>query len=249
MDRTNTQLTADGLCYEELGQYLHPGPYDPVDGLLRAFTRSHVSTNSHTDPAKEGLVKTFRLGGVGDQLHMAVIWSGGAILKADIVPSKPLPSSVVLHPQSWQSNASWRAHLMLNPPADNYVVIIFDKSTDYLRRLRISTAALHIECTSVTKIYRREFIKTALSVFERVDYTVIRDAKVLLDRRMRYPEDAVSIDRRLNELAAKAKFDALAAFLDLLDTVPGVFEHEFDAARMITNVRKKAQQKLQDLAQ
>jgi len=216
---------AHTFAYEHLGYYLDDAPYDPAR-LMDALTRRHPIAG------KEGEI---RLGSVGDMAHMAVITAGATILKADIRPSRPLPANVVLRPVSWRSNPAWRAELLRHPPAEPYMVIIFDKATDYGETLRLSSSDVLFECGPQPRMINLAQVRRGLTAFHAAEPKALFEAKRLIDLRLRHPAGIKGADRRLAELR-----EQIPDLFGLCDEFPDVNTAEFDALRLIDNVEVKA---------
>jgi hypothetical protein len=221
-------VAARRFAYDYLAQYLHEGPYDPASGLRTGLTRSH--------PSSVNLGKTQRLGGMGDKLHMALISRSHTVLKADIIPAKPVPDSLELKPQSWRSNTAWRAEILASPPTEPYMVVVFDKSTGYLDGLRLSSADTLVECGPKIRRYNLRPIHAALADFPGPDLDLILAAKKLVYRRLSEPNARLRIDSEINRLISK-----FPGLFDALERVPDYGAAEYDALSMIVNVRKFAE--------
>ncbi len=218
------------FAYEHLGQYLDTGPYDP-GRLMHALTRRHPVTAPRATTKARGDI---RLGSVGDMAHMAVITAGATILKADIQPTRPLPSGVVFRPVAWRSNPAWRAELLRAPPAEPYMVIIFDKATDYGETLRLSSSDVLFECGPQPRVINLAQVRRGLVAFDAAEPKILFEAKRLLDMRLRYPAGVKTADQRLAVLR-----ETVPDLLDLCDEFPDVNTAEFDALRLVDNVETK----------
>ncbi len=216
---------AHTFAYEHLGYYLDDAPYDSTR-LMHALTRRHPIAG------REGEI---RLGSVGDMTHMAIITAGATILKADIRAARPLPPAVVLRPVSWRSNPAWRAELLRPPPAEPYMVIIFDKSTDYGETLRLSSNDVLFECGPQPRMINLAQVRRGLAAFQAAEPKALFEAKRLIDLRLRHPAGIKSADRRLAELR-----EQVPDLFGLCDEFPDVNTAEFDALRLIDNVEVKA---------
>ena len=213
------------FAYDHLGYWLDDGPYEPAR-LMTALTRRHPLTTRAGD---------IRLGAVGDMAHMAVITAAGTILKADIRPARPLPAGVVFKPVSWRSNPAWRAELLRSPPPEPYMVIIFDKATDYGDSLRLSSPDILFECGPRPRMINLAQVRRGLAAFEAADAKALFEAKRLIDLRLRHPGGVKGADRRLAELRER-----IPGLFELCDEFPDVNTAEFDALRLIDNVETKA---------
>lgn len=219
MDRTARQF-----AYEFLAQYLHHGPYDPVNGLRQGLTGSHpISVNPE---------KSQRLGAVGDKLHMALISESRTVLKANILPAKPLPSHVELKPQNWRSNAAWRAEIMVAPPAEPYMVIVFGKSTDYLDRLRLSSVDALVECGPNSRRYNLRQIQIALANLDEKELIDHLETKKLVHRRLIEPDFPQRLNAKLCAMACTYPY-----LFESLEILPDYGTAEYEALIMIANVR------------
>jgi len=216
---------AHTFAYEHLGYYLDDAPYDPTR-LMHALTRRHPIAG------REGEI---RLGSVGDMTHMAVITAGASVLKADIRAARPLSPGVVLRPVSWRSNPAWRADLLRHPPAEPYMVIIFDKSTDYGETLRLSSNDVLFECGPQPRMINLAQVRRGLAAFQAAEPKALFEAKRLIDLRLRHPAGIKGADRRLAELR-----EQIPDLFGLCDEFPDVNTAEFDALRLIDNVEVKA---------
>jgi hypothetical protein len=212
------------FAYEHLGYYLDDGPYDPAR-LMTALTRRHPVAGRSGD---------IRLGAVGDMAHMAVICASGTVLKADIRPARPLPAGIAFKPPSWRSNPAWRAELLRSPPPEPYMVILFDKATDYGESLRLSSGDILFECGPRPRMINLVQVRRGLAAFEAADPKTLFEAKGLIDLRLRHPAATRRADRRLMELHA-----AVPDLFELCDEFPDVNTAEFDALRLIDNVETK----------
>ncbi len=215
---------AQTFAYEHLGQYLDDGPYDPAR-LMTALTKRHSIA---------GRTGEIRLGSVGDMAHMAVISASGTILKADIRPARPLPAEVVFKPVAWRSNPAWRAEVLRHPPTEPYMVIIFDKATDYADSLRLSSTDILFECGPQPRMINLAQVRRGLAVFGSADARRVFEAKRLVDQRLRHPAGTKGADRRLAELR-----EEIPDLFELCDEFPDVNTAEFDALRLIDNVEAK----------
>ena len=229
---------AQTFAYEHLGYYLDDGPYDPAR-LMKALTRRHPIT-AHGSAEGRGDMKVkprgdIRLGSVGDMAHMAVITAGGTILKADIHPARPLPACIAFKPAAWRSNPALRAELLRHPPAEPYMVIIFDKATDYGETLRLSSSDVLFECGPQPRMINLAQVRRGLLAFDTAEPKALFEAKRLIDLRLRYPAGVKAADRRLTELR-----EDIPDLFGLCDEFPDVNTAEFDALRLIDNVEAKA---------
>ena len=229
---------AQTFAYEHLGYYLDDGPYDPAR-LMKALTRRHpISGHGSAEGRPDQKMKTrgdIRLGSVGDMAHMAVITVGGTILKADIQPARPLPAGVAFRPVAWRSNPAWRAELLRAPPAGPYMVIIFDKATDYGDTLRLSSSDVLFECGPQPRMINLAQVRRGLVAFDAAEPKILFEAKRLIDLRLRHPAGIKGADRRLAELR-----EQIPDLFGLCDEFPDVNTAEFDALRLIDNVEVKA---------
>ncbi|MGZ3298858.1 MAG: hypothetical protein ACXU8O_07565 [Asticcacaulis sp.] len=213
------------FAYDHLGQYLHDGPCDPAL-LMHALTRRQPIS---------GRKGEIRLGSVGDMAHMAVISAQKTILKADIRPSKPLPPSVEFKPMAWRSNPAWRAAIMREPPSEPYMVIIFDKATDYADSLRLSSQDVLFECGPQPRMYNLAQVRRGLSVLDAAEPALIFEAKRLIDMRLRNPARVRPADERLAILCER-----IPDLMNLCDEFADPGTAEFEALRLIANVEAKA---------
>ncbi len=216
---------AQTFAYEHLGYYLHEGARDP-GRLMHALTRRHPIA---------GRPGEIRLGSVGDMAHMAVITASRTVLKADIRPARPLPATVEFRPVAWRSNPAWRAALLRHPPVEPYMVIVFDKATDYGDSLRLSSSDLLFECGPQPRMINLAQVRRGLSAFDAAEPKALFEAKRLIDQRLRHPASTRGADRRLAELR-----ELIPDLFDLCDEFPDVNTAEFDALRLIDNVEAKA---------
>ena len=217
------------FAYEHLGYYLDDGPYDPTR-LMRALTRRHPIAGRGSGEGRGEI----RLGAVGDMAHMAVIAASGTLLKADIRPARPLPAHVAFRPVSWRSQPAWRAELMRSPPSEPYMVIIFDKATDYGESLRLSSGDILFECGPQPRMINLAQVRRGLAAFEAAPAKALFEAKRLIDLRLRHAAGIKKADRRLMEL-----HEAVPDLFELCDEFPDVNTAEFDALRLIDNVETK----------
>ena len=224
---------AQTFAYEHLGYYLDDGPYDPAR-LMMALTRRHPLAAHGSADVKAKARGDIRLGSVGDMAHMAVITAGATILKADIHPARPLPAAVAFKPVSWRSNPAWRAELLRAPPADPYMVIIFDKATDYADTLRLSSSDVLFECGPQPRMINLAQVRRGLVAFDAAEPKVLFEAKRLIDLRLRHPAGVKTADRRLAALR-----EAVPDLFGLCDEFPDVNTAEFDALRLVDNVESK----------
>ena len=220
-----SNMTAVKFAYDHLAHYLHDGDYDPEGKLRYALTRKQPMAVRNSQ---------IRLGSVGDALHMAVLTASKTVLKADIRSSRPLPDHIEFRSTSWRTNPSWRAELMTNPPSEPYMVIIFDKSTDYVDSLRLSSSDMLFECGPRPRTYNLAHIRRGLATFSTVAPVDMFEAKRLMDLRLRQPGAARFVDGKLGEMREKH-----ADILDLCDEMPDVNTPEFDAINLIVNVRAR----------
>ncbi len=228
---------AHAFAYDHLGYYLDDGPHDP-GRLMHALTRRHPIAG-HGSAERRADIKAkargdIRLGSVGDMAHMAVITAGGTILKADIHPARPLPPGIVFKPVAWRSNPAWRAELLRHPPAEPYMVIIFDKATDYGESLRLSSSDILFECGPQPRMINLAQVRRGLAAFDAAEAKALFEAKRLIDLRLRYPAGVKAADRRLGELR-----ETIPDLFGLCDEFPDVNTAEFDALRLIDNVETK----------
>lgn len=213
------------FAYDHLAYYLHDGDYDPAGKTHYALTkRQPISTRAGD----------IRLGAMGDGLHMAVITESKTVLKADIKPSRPLPDSIEFKPATWRSNPAWRADIMTHPPQEPFMVIVFDKSTDYVDSLRLSSSDVLFECGPRPRVYNLALIRRGLATFDSVDPAVMFDAKRLLDLRLRQSGSARFVDEKMAAIK-----ETCADIFELCGEFPEVNTAEFDAIRMIVNVRAR----------
>ena len=220
-----SNMTAVKFAYDHLGHYLHDGDYDPAGKLRYALTRKQPMAVRNSQ---------IRLGSVGDSLHMAVITASKTVLKADIRSSRPLPAHIEFRATSWRTNPAWRADLMVNPPSEPYMVIVFDKSTDYVETLRLSSSDMLFECGPRPRAYNLAHIRRGLATFSVVTPSAMFEAKRLMDFRLRQPNSTRFVDDKLGALS-EAHTDILA----LCDEMPDVNTPEFDALNLIVNVRAR----------
>ncbi len=213
------------FAYDHLAHYLHDGDYDPAGKTLYALTKRQPISSKTGD---------IRLGAMGDGLHMAVITESKTVLKADIRPSRPLPETIEFKATSWRSNPAWRAEIMTHPPQEPFMVIVFDKSTDYADTLRLSSSDVLFECGPKPRVYNLALVRRGLATFNSVDPAVMFDAKRLLDMRLRQSGAARFVDEKMAKLKEKC-----ANLFELCSEFPEVNTAEFDAIRMIVNVRAR----------
>ncbi len=220
---------AHTFAYEHLGYYLDDGPYDPAR-LMRALTRRHPIAN-RSGANRAGAI---RLGAVGDMAHMAVITAGGTTLKADIEPARPLPAGTLFKPVTWRSNPAWRAELLRAPPAEPYMVIIFDKATDYADTLRLSSSDVLFECGPHPRMINLAQVRRGFAAFDAAEPKILFEAKRLIDLRLRHPAGVKTVDQRLAALR-----DIVPDLFGLCDEFPDINTAEFDALRLVDNVETK----------
>ncbi len=213
------------FAYDHLAHYLHDGDYDPYGKTHYALTKRQPIAS------KDGEI---RLGAMGDGLHMAMISASKTILKADIKPSRPLPVTIEFRPPGWRTNASWRADIMTDPPQEPYMVIVFDKSTDYADTLRLSSSDMLFECGPKPQVYNLALIRRGLATFSSVEPAILFDAKRLLDLRLRQTQAARYVDERMANIR-----ETCADIFDLCGEFPEVNTAEFDAIRMIAALRAR----------
>lgn len=213
------------FAYDHLAHYLHDGDYDPAGKTHYALTKRQQIASKDGD---------IRLGAMGDSLHMAVITESKTVLKADIRPSRPLPDTIEFRSTSWRSNPAWRADIMVDPPQEPFMVIVFDKSTDYADTLRMSSSDFLFECGPKPRLYNLALVRRGLATFASVDPAVMFDAKRLLDLRLRQSSSARFVDEKMAKIKEKC-----ADIFELCGEFPEVNTAEFDAIRMIVNVRAR----------
>src|SRR6185437_14771585 len=160
--------------------------------------------------------------------HMAVITASATVLKADIEPARPLPANLAFKPVSWRSNPAWRAELLRAPPSEPYMVIVFDKATDYGDSLRLSSNDILFECGPHPRMINLAQVRRGLAAFGAADAKALFEAKRLIDRRLRHAAGIKGADRRLMEL-----HEAVPDLFELCDEFPDVNTAEFDALRLI----------------
>jgi len=228
---------AHTFAYDHLGYYLDDGPHDP-GRLMHALTRRHpIAGHGSAERRADITVKTrgdIRLGSVGDMAHMAVITASMTILKADIHPTRPLPPGIAFKAVAWRSNPAWRAELLRHPPAEPYMVIIFDKATDYGESLRLSSSDILFECGPQPRMINLAQVRRGLVAFDAAEPKALFEAKRLIDLRLRYPASVKAADRRLSELR-----EGIPDLFGLCDEFPDVNTAEFDSLRLIDNVEAK----------
>jgi hypothetical protein len=228
---------AHAFAYEHLGYYLDDGPHDPAR-LMKALTRRHpIASHGSAESRPGSKVKTrgdIRLGSVGDRAHMAVITAGATTLKADIHPARPLPDRVVFRPVTWRTTPAWRAELLRAPPAEPFMVIIFDKATDYGETLRLSSSDLLFECGPQPRMINLAQVRRGLIAFNAAEPKILFEAKQLIDLRLRHPAAIKAADRRLAALR-----ELVPDLFGLCDEFPDVNTAEFDALRLVDNVETK----------
>ena len=213
------------FAYDHLAHYLHDGDYDPEGMTQYALTKRQPISTKGGD---------IRLGAMGDGLHMAVITESRTVLKADIRPSRDLPDTIEFRAASWRSNAAWRAEIMVEPPQEPFMVIVFDKSTDYVDTLRLSSSDILFECGPKPRIYNLALVRRGLATFSSVAPEVMFDAKRLLDLRLRQSSSARYVDERM----ARIK-EGCADIFELCGEFPEINTAEYEAIRMIVNVRAR----------
>ncbi len=219
---------ATTFAYDHLAHYLHDGDYDPAGKTHHAFTRRQPISG------KEGGI---RLGAVGDGLHMALITASKTVLKADIRPSRPLPDHIEFRTSAWRTNAAWRADIMVNPPQEPFMVIVFGKSTDYADTLRLSSSDILFECGPTPRIFNLALIRRGLATLATVEPEVIFEAKRLLDLRLRQSQATRFVDGRMASIR-----ETCADIFELCGEFPDVNTAEFEAIRLIVRSRTREAQ-------
>ncbi|MEI9903776.1 MAG: hypothetical protein WDN06_07115 [Asticcacaulis sp.] len=111
---------------------------------------------------------------------------------------------------------------------------MFDKSTDYVDTLRLSSGDILFECGPKPRVYNLALVRRGLATFSSVDPAVMFDAKRLLDMRLRQSASARFVDEKM----ARIK-ETCADIFELCSEFPEVNTAEFDAIRMIVNVRTR----------
>ena len=106
-------MTPAQFWYDGLGRYLHPGEDDPTNGPLLSITRQH----DHLTPGKAPM----RL----SKGAMALVTENGAILKANVKASKPLPDTVALKDGAWRTSPNWLAEIFMTPPQGRFLIAEF----------------------------------------------------------------------------------------------------------------------------
>ena len=114
------------------------------------------------------------------------------------------------------------------------MVIVFDKSTDYVDTLRLSSSDILFECGPKPRIYNLALVRRGLATFSSVDPAVMFDAKRLLDLRLRQSSAARYVDGKMAIIK-----ETCADIFELCGEFPEVNTAEFDAIRMIVNVRAR----------
>lgn len=176
------------LWYNQLGRFLHPEAEDSATGPARALSRRHRHA------AREGA--ELRLGA---GKAMSVTTETGSELMADILPSKPLPSTVRIVPTTWRTTAQWLTDIVETPPIAPFVIVVYGRDPAILDSFRLSTRDQIQICGPQPTVVLRRAVMQAYDTMSRCA-DVARRAAHLLDECDRDPGAARQIHAMLDQL-------------------------------------------------
>lgn len=204
--------------YDNLGRHLHAGRPDEAwrASALTALTRNYPMASK---------ASTQRLGG---GKAMSLTTDHGSVLMADIAVS--VPSHIDVRTGEWRTVENWIADVILHPPADRFLFILYGRKGGIESRLRFSTADVVSVCgvdDADSMCLDTATVRSALLAVQGIPKPVWGSAMRLMQQRDR-GQGAAGIDKKLDEMIA-----VHPALDHALDVLPAAGTDDFRAVEII----------------